>query len=228
MGFIVKETAGNGDYRRIPPGVYVARCFSLIDLGTQISNGQYGEKHQHKIRLTFEVFGEDEQGQPMTIDIDGKAMPLTVSKNYTMSLHEKSGLRKDLAAWRGRDFTDEEVKGFDVSKLVGAYCMVNAQQSEKDGKTYTNIVGITPLPAALKNAKPAPVHENVLFDIDQPDMDIFNSLPEWLQNIITKAPEWTKDFPSADPVTQVNAAIAAMAPLPDTNSLAEAKDDIPW
>ena len=124
--------------------------------------------------------------------VDGKEMPLTISKGYTMSLHEKSSLRKDLSAWRGKDFTDEEAKGFDISKLVGAYCMVNAAISETNGKTYTNVVGLTPLPGALKNVKPAAVHAPVMFDLDAPDMAVFATFHEKLQEAIKKSPEWAK------------------------------------
>ena len=82
---------------------------------------EYGgkEKQQHKIRIAWELFGEDEEGNQLTVDVDGRQMPMTISKSYTVSLHEKSSLRKDLAAWRGRDFTDEEAKAFDVSRLIG-------------------------------------------------------------------------------------------------------------
>lgn len=208
MGFIAKDTGG-GDFKRVPSGVYIGRCYSLIDLGTQESTGQFGTKFQHKIRVAWELFGEDEQGNPLTVDVDGKTMPMTISKSYTVSLHEKAGLRKDLAAWRGRDFTDEEAKAFDVSKLVGAFCMVNCTQSETNGKTYTNVAGLTPLPGALKNAKPDPVHENVLFDLDKPDMKVFSTFHEKLQDAIKKSPEWAQfskqgqgsgfdDFPNSD------------------------------
>lgn len=192
MGFIAKDNGGEGNFKKVPPGVYVARCYSLIDMGTQISDGQYGAKEQHKIRIGFEIFGEDDAGQPLTIDMDGRMMPLTISKTYTLSLHEKAGLRKDLAAWRGRDFTDEEAKAFDVSKLVNAYCMVNVTTSENNGKTYTNIAGITPLPQALKNAKPAAVHEPVMFDLDQPDWEVFQNFHEKLQEYIKKSPEFAQ------------------------------------
>lgn len=192
MAFIATDSGG-GNFKRVPAGVFIGRCYSLIDLGTQLTTGQqYGEKLQHKIRIGWELFGEDENGEPLTVDVDGKTMPMTISKSYTVSLHEKSGLRKDLAAWRGRDFTDEEAKGFDVSKLIGAYCMVNVTTSESNGKTYSNVAGLTPLPGALKNAKPSPVHEHVLFDLDKPDMAVFNSFHEKLQDAIKKSPEWAR------------------------------------
>ena len=191
MAFIASDSGG-GNFKRVPQGVFIGRCYSLIDLGTQLTNGQYGEKLQHKIRIGWELFGEDEQGAPLTIDVDGKEMPLTISKSYTVSLHEKSGLRRDLAAWRGRDFTEDEAKAFDVSKLLGAYCMVNVTTSEQGGKTYSNVAGLTPLPGALKNSKPAPVHESVLFDLDAPDMAVFATFHEKLQEAIKKSPEWAR------------------------------------
>jgi len=192
MGFIASD-AGGSNFKRVPAGAYIGRCYSLIDLGTQLTSGQYGEKLQHKIRIAWELFGEDEQGNPLTIEVDGKEMPMTISKSYTVSLHEKAGLRKDLAAWRGRDFTEDEAKAFDVSKLLSAYCMVNVTTSEANGKTYTNVAGLTPLPGALKNAKPAPVHEQITFDLDKPDMKVFATFHEKLQEAIKRSPEWARN-----------------------------------
>lgn len=191
MGFIAKDSGG-GDFKRVPAGAYIGRCYSLIDLGTQLTTGQFGEKLQHKIQIRWELFGEDEQGQPLTVVVDGKEMPMTISKGYTVSLHEKSALRRDLAAWRGRDFTDEEAKAFDVSKLIGVYCMVNVTTSETNGKTYSNVAGLTPLPGALKNAKPAPVHENIIFNLDEPNMEVFSKFHEKLQEAIKRSPEWAE------------------------------------
>lgn len=202
MGFIAKDSGGGGDFKKVPPGVYVARCFSLIDMGTQITDGQYGTKEQHKIRIGFEVFGEDDNGVPLTITLDGKEMPLTISKTYTMSLHEKAGLRKDLAAWRSRDFTEEEAKGFDISKLLGVYCMLNVTTSENNGKSYTNIAGITPLPQALKNAKPEAVHELIAFDLDNPDWAVFQGFHEKLQEAIKQSPEFAQAISMADVPTE--------------------------
>ena len=204
MAFIATDSGG-GNFKRVPAGVFIGRCFSLIDLGTQLSTGQFGEKLQHKIRIGWELFGEDENGEQLTVEVDGKTMPMTISKSYTVSLHEKAGLRKDLAAWRGKDFTDEEARGFDVSKLIGAYCMVNVTTSETNGKTYSNVAGLTPLPGALKNAKPAAVHEHVLFDLDSPDMAVFSSFHEKLQEAIKRAPEWARHGKQA-PQKATNAA----------------------
>ena len=207
MEFIVSGSNGSGEFKRVPSGVYIGRCYSLIDLGTQISSGQFGEKAQHKISLSWELFGEDEQGNPLTVEIDGKQMPMTIRKRYTCSLHEKSNLRHDLAAWRGRDFTEEELKAFDMGKLVGAYCMVNVTQSENNGKTYSNIAGLTPIPVALKNAKPEAVHAPAVFSLSKPDMALFATFHEKLQDTIKASPEWqahSRATPAPDTATQAN------------------------
>ena len=191
MGFTASDSGG-GNFKRVPAGVHIGRCYSLIDLGTQLTSGQFGEKLQHKIRVGWELFGEDEEGKPLVVEVDGHDMPMVISKSYTVSLHEKANLRKELAQWRGRDFTDEEAKGFDISKLIGAYCMVNVTTSETNGKTYSNVAGLTPIPSALKNAKPDGVHDLVKFDLDAPDMNVFNTFHLQLQDTIKKSPEWAK------------------------------------
>ena len=70
--------------------------------------------------------------------------------------------------------------------------MVNVTTSETNGKTYSNVAGLTPMPAALKNSKPAPVHESLLFTLDAPDMKVFNAFHEKLQDAIKKSPEWAQ------------------------------------
>jgi len=216
MGFIAK-TNGESNFKKVPPGAYIGRCYSLIDLGTQLTSGQYGEKMQHKIRIGWELFGEDDAGEPLTILIDGKEMPLTISKSYTVSLNEKAALRKDLSAWRGRDFTEEEAKAFDVQKLLNAYCMVNVTTSETNGKTYTNVAGLTPLPGALKNSKPDPVHDAVVFNLDDPDMEVFSKFHEKLQDAIKTSPEWAA----------INKKAAPAVTAPQSSTIGSGFDDMP-
>jgi hypothetical protein len=50
----------------------------------------------------------------------------------------------------------------------------------------------------LKNAKPAPVNANVVFNLDEPDIELFNTFSEWLQGRITEAPEWKKKHGTAN------------------------------
>ena len=189
MGFVASDSGG-GDFKKVPQGVHMGRCYSLIDLGTQLVRSQHGDKQLHKIRIAWELFGEDNDGNPLTIERDGNVTPMTINKSYTLSLNEKANLRKDLESWRGRAFTDEEAKGFDISKLLNVYCMINVTHSETNGKTYANVASITPIPSALKNAKPEPIHEVVVFDLDNPDWAVFDSFHDKLKDAIKTSPEY--------------------------------------
>lgn len=189
MGLIAKDSGG-GDYKNVPSGTFIARCYSIIDLGTQESNGQYGPKRDHKIQIGWELFGDDDDGNPLTVEWEGKTMPMTIKKSYKLSLHEKASLRKDLSSWRGVDFAEEEAEAFDVTKLLGAYCMIGVTHTEKGGKTYANIASISRLPSALKDAKPDPVHTNLIYNLDEPDQIVFDGFSEKLKEYIKKSPEW--------------------------------------
>lgn len=218
MGLTVSYSASSA-FKKVPPGVWVARCVGVIDLGTQEVEFNGEKKLQHKMQLTWEVFGEDENGVELTADVNGKEVPLQISKRYTVSLNEKAALRRDLAAWRGRDFTPEELKAFDVSKLLGAWCMLNVQHNESaNGKTYANVVSITPLPAAMKKSLPHTTTDLVSFDLDAFDGEVFESLPEYVQEVIKESAEYK--------ARRAPAPVAAKTV--GAESLVDMDDDVPF
>lgn len=126
MPIIAKKTGG-GNFIPCPPGQFSAVCCDVVDLGVlEVSFGGK-KKKQHKIYISWQV----EEVMP-----DNR--PFLISKRYTLSLHEKAALRKDLEAWRGRGFSEEELDGFDVESVIGAPCLINAV---KNGE-YTNVASI--------------------------------------------------------------------------------------
>jgi len=175
MSLTVKATGG-GDFEQTPEGAYIARCIKVIDLGTQTTTGQYGTKAQKKVMVTWELLDNDVKMK------DGK--PFAASQFYTASLHEKSQLRKDLEAWRGKKFTDEELAGFDLNNVLGTYCYLQIVHSP-DGQ-YANINSIM----SYKGEKPAGVNPPIAFDISNPDMDVFNSFSDKMREKIQNTPEW--------------------------------------
>ena len=94
----------------IEEGIFDGVCSKIIDLGTQYS--ETFKNSAHKIRIFWEIIGE-------TIEINGEQMPRLVSKEFTLSLNEKSKLRQALQSWRGKAFTAEELQGFDLRKVLG-------------------------------------------------------------------------------------------------------------
>lgn len=115
MSLIVTASASS-DFAPAPAGSHLARCYRIIDLGSQTTEWKGKPKTSRKVMFTWELHGEDGEGKPLLTD-DGK--PLMVSKRYTFSLSEKATLRAHLVGWRGRDFTLDELAGFDLEKVLG-------------------------------------------------------------------------------------------------------------
>lgn len=98
MGLIASDSGKS--FTPIPPGMHLARCYRIIDLGTQKTEWQGQIKSLPKILVQFEVHGEDDNGNPLKTS---EGEPMSISKRYTLSIGDKSTLRADLASWRGRD-----------------------------------------------------------------------------------------------------------------------------
>lgn len=177
MAIIAADSGGNGDFKPTPAGNHVGICSMVVDLGKQRDQSQmYGEKIKHKVYISWELPHEtitwtDREGNE-------KSGPMRIGKTYTLSLHENANLRHDLESWRGRPFTEEERKGFDISKLAGAPAMVNVTHEEKNGKTYANVTAVTPLPKGME--KPTLNDNFLIYDEDENRFN-YEQLPEWLQ-----------------------------------------------
>ncbi len=136
MAIIAKASGTN--FIPAPPGTHAAVCCDVVDLGNlEVAFGGK-KKTQHKVRIVWQI-AEDRA--------DGK--PYSTSKRYTLSLHEKASLRKDLESWRGRKFTDQELEGFDLEVLLGVHCLLNIIEEKKDGQTYSNVTSIMRLPKGM-------------------------------------------------------------------------------
>lgn len=178
MGLIAKNTGG--DFELMPEGMAVARCFKVIDIGTQY-NEAFNLSH-HKILISWE-FPEEKMK-------DNR--PFAITKSYTLSLHKKASLRHDLESWRGKKFTDEEAAGFDISKLIGATCFINVVHNKQENNTYANIAAITPLSKGM--VCPSAINPTVIFDIDNFSKEIFDTFSEKLQEKIKASPEYKALF----------------------------------
>jgi hypothetical protein len=131
MAIIAKAGSSGADFVPCPPGAWSAVCCDVVDLGVLKVSFGGKEKKQHKIYISWQI---------EEVMADNK--PFLATKRYTLSLHEKSGLRKDLESWRGRPFSPEELEGFDLEKLIGVPCMLSVVENRKDGKVYGNVTSI--------------------------------------------------------------------------------------
>ena len=59
---LIARDSGSSTFKPVPPGMHLARCYRIVDLGTQRSEYQGNVKELRKIMITFEVHGDDDQG----------------------------------------------------------------------------------------------------------------------------------------------------------------------
>ena len=204
------------DFMIVPQGLHMARCYRVIDLGTQRQEWSGKERWSRKILIQWEIYGTDDDGQPLETD-DGR--PLSVSKRYTLSLSEGANLRQDLKAWRGREFTPDELSGFDVKNLLSVPCMLNVTHADRNGKTYANVASVSPVPKEMRDKLSAQINISQLYDISDPDDEVFNSLSDRLQDVINSSRERLK-------VSTNRVARESSQTTPQT--YAELENDIPF
>ena len=195
MSLKIKKKSGSS----VPPmeaGTYPAVCVGIIDLGEQYS--ETFKKYNDKLLVIWEIPSQ-------TIEIDGEDKPRWLSKDFSASLHEKSGLYQTLVSWRGKAFTDTELTEdengfmqFSVLDMLGTGCFLQVIVEEKDSGSYNRITSVIALPAGM-NA-PATETPLIAFDIDTWDDEVFKSLPEWIQERIKKSTQYQKLHVPTDPV----------------------------
>jgi len=218
MSLTVSASSGGSSFIQVPPGMHLAMCYRIIDLGTQQTEYMGQTKHQPKVMFQFEVHGEDDAGGPL---LTSAGDPLSVSKNYTLSLSEKSNLRKDLQTWRGKEFTEEELKAFDLKNVLGQWCMLSITHREYNGKVYCNIENVNPVPSAMRKAGlPEGHNEAKIFSIRDADMELFEKFSDYIKDKIKASPEW-ENWKDAPPSKHTQAA-APKDPMDDL------EDDIPF
>ena len=195
------------DFKIAPAGLHMARLYSVIDLGHQSVEWSGETKIMHKVVLTFELHGDDNNGKPLKTD-DGK--PLIVSKRYTVSLGDQATLRKDLESWANKKMSATDRINFDLKTLLNKFCMVNISHSE-DGK-YANISGISPIPSALKNAVPDGINQINHFWLHDYDQAKFDALPKYYREKIMESSEWRG---SKKKIEEVDGFPKSLADIPD-------------
>lgn len=192
MSFIVGGESK--EYPLCPVGTYEAWCYGLVDLGTQ-HNPKFNKSYP-KVRLLFELpHMKNEKGEP-----------LSMGRTYTGGLAgmtDRSDLRKHLQSWKGEPLTPDEIKGFDLMRLIGKACVLvieHYQRSDGSGKMADGIQTILPAakdPEALAKdprtkkvkAMPPCSRQHLVFTIANWNQQVYDSLPKSMKEAIAASPE---------------------------------------
>lgn len=214
----ITATNSGSNYKPVDAGTYPARCYQMILIGTV--KGEYmGQPIENtKVRIGWELPTELKEFK----EGEGEK-PYSISKEFTLSMNEKANLRKVLESWRGKGFTEEEAKSFDITVLLGKPCMLSViHKTSKQGKLYADISGVTTVPKGMT----VPAQINPSFEFSFPpfskepfDNDKFSKLPEWMQEQIKSSNEY-KSFIEPNH-TQTPAAV-------DSPNTHEDNSDLPF
>lgn len=164
----------------VEPGVYMAVCVGVIDLGEQYS--EKFKSYSNKVKFVWALPSE-------TIEIDGKTEERQLSKEFTFSVSKKGGLRTFLESWNSKTYSDDEFADLDVFDQLGKPCQL--QVVLNDTGEYSNVANLMPLPKGM----PAPVSNTafVAWDMEKWDDAVFEALPEWTKEQIKKSTQYQKD-----------------------------------
>lgn len=180
----IPSNGGNNKMKApvLEPGTYPARLVQIISLGLQKQEPYKGEEKppRPEIYTTYELadeFMEDENGEIL------EDKPRWISETLPMY-----SLDADLAKSTKRYMAiDPDLKyDGDWAQLSGAPAsvVVGKKARKKDGQEYNVILGVTTMRAKEAAKLPDLVNKPKVFDIDAPDMELFFSLPQWLQDKI--------------------------------------------
>lgn len=185
MTYLPKPSEGSG-FAPPPEGTWPAVCYRIIDLGTQMGTYNGETNRRHKVLVSWELHDPD------TTTDDGS--PMSIHKRFTWSMHEKSRLRQDLEAWRGKRFTDADLGdgGFHIKSLLGVPCLIGIVHTTKNGITYANISSIAKLPKGMDAPEP---HNQLAYSWLTPelfDREVFSNLSDRMQETIKASPEYQR------------------------------------
>lgn len=175
MGVYASDEGRDFTPEPIPAGMQHGVCLGVYEIGTHI-NPTYGNE-QKQLIISWELpdftFEKD----------DGSVFPRTISRFYTQNLGDRAHLRKDLENWRGKKFTDKELKKFNVCSLIGVNCLL--QLAPQDNSDYSKVVGVAPLMKGMDIQDP--VRDTKCFSIKD---DLDDTVPGWIQKLVKKSLEY--------------------------------------
>lgn len=158
----------------------------MVHIGTVEDEYQGQKRFVNKVRITWELPTEMKVFNP-----EKGEQPQAISREFTLSMHEKSTLRAFLTSWRGKGFSEEEAKAFDVSKLVGVPCMLSIvhEPSKADPtRVRDKISGISTVMKGV--TMPPQINPSFVFELDRFDQAKFDSMPDWLKDKVRLSQEY--------------------------------------
>lgn len=209
------EYESSGDYELPTAGPHPGRCVHVWDLGSQPNTHPKAKfPTKREIMIVFELADQMEDGRPFT-----------VNERFTLSLGDRANLRKFLEQWRGQAFTEEQIEKFSTEKILGKKALLTITNDKaKNGRTYSNINSIMPLPKEMDKLPEESHNEQFEFSITElGDSEKFDKIWPYVQG-------WIKDSTEGEKFYATEGTDPASDPEPETGAEegSPEDDDIPF
>ena len=179
MSLALGKTQTRSKTPRLGEGTYMARISSIVDLGVQpMTDWQTHEPTESKPRVLITWTLPTETIERDRDDGTTETLPRVLSKEYTLSNHEKSNIVKLVLALK----PDCKV----LNEMLDTECMVSVGSTVNDND---KIVSVVKSPKGMTvDALP---HGAAFFDFDNPDEESYMFLPHWIQGKIKEAENYS-------------------------------------
>lgn len=172
---------GSGGQRpELEAGTYPGRLVQVIDLGLQPQRPYQGQPKppKHCIMTTYELNDEfmlDDNGE---VDED---RPLWVGEDLPMN-PLTSDLAKSTKRYLALD--PEQHHEGDWSEVIAEAVNITIVLNKSGDRVYQNIASTAPMRTKDKDRMAPLKNEPKIFALSDPDLSVFTSLPEWIQEKI--------------------------------------------
>jgi len=151
MSTDISNTVQHSDFKPCPEGGQRLICCDVVDHGLQPPD-RFG-----KIKRKGTLYWQSEHLIP---EGEYAGRPFIVHRRFTMSMHEKAGLRIFINAWRGKPMTDEQATALarDLDKLIGFNGYGQVMHVTKPRGTFAEILSMMPLPKGFEKLTIDPLY----------------------------------------------------------------------
>jgi hypothetical protein len=201
-------------------GTYPARLAQVIELGLHPDSFEGEEKSPKiKMKLTYELvdtFLTDEEGQDMP------DKPRWISEDvWLFSL----GAEKAKSTLRYKAFDPQGVHGGDfvgcLDTPVNVSVVEDPGKGKNKGKTFNKIAGVSAMRPKDAEKCPPLVNKSKFFLLDNPDIELFMTFPDYIKNVIKSNLEY-----AGSPLEKALAGVKEAAPEKQTDKQATKAADL--
>jgi len=164
----------------LPIGSHMARLVQVVDLGVHRNHFDPSKAPKRRISLTYELcnkFVKDAEGN------EDKEKPRWISHEFDLN-HLTSDLATSTKVARALDPANTH-RG-DFIAMLGSPCMITiVHNQKKTGEVYAKIGVVS---SAIDGIPyPALRNEPTALDLEEPNMEVFMKLPEWVKEKIQES-----------------------------------------